>query len=259
MVPMLDSPHEDVRSYSLVALPEFIRATGKATSPSRVALNTITEYAIGLLITAVEKEGALELIMTALQAMKLVLQYGSQDWAAWALLTGSDGPSDPPKSTLTAALHLDAPIPHTLKKPLGTDEPPAPTPETSIHFLNAEQMVAIAQSAKVMGYLDNIYPLPNFSHLLQMHCCCSCMLIPLQLQYATACTSCLQCEPLPPVLSPPHRHSPLITIHPLPHSLHTGRVSRFNTEEGCLEGRGTGGSLVVRPNCCVSRICYSSR
>jgi hypothetical protein len=163
MVPMLDSPHEDVRSYSLVALPEFIRATGKATSPSRVALNTITEYAIGLLITAVEKEGALELIMTALQAMKLVLQYGSQDWAAWALLTGSDGPSDPPKSTLTAALHLDAPLPHTLKKPLGTDEPPAPSPETSIHFLNAEQMVAIAQSAKVLNYPYHILPL---SHLL---------------------------------------------------------------------------------------------
>ena len=40
MVPMLNSPHEDVRSYSLVALPEFIRATGKATQPDRVALHT---------------------------------------------------------------------------------------------------------------------------------------------------------------------------------------------------------------------------
>jgi hypothetical protein len=154
MVPMLDSPHEDVRSYSLVALPEFIRATGKATSPSRVALNTITEYAIGLLITAVEKEGALELIMTALQALKLVLHYGSQDWAEWAALTGP-APVDPPKSTLTAALNLDLPASHTLKRPLGTDEPPAPTPDKSIPFLNAEQMVAIAQSAKVSNDTDH--------------------------------------------------------------------------------------------------------
>jgi hypothetical protein len=208
MVPMLDSPHEDVRSYSLVALPEFIRATGKATSPSRVALNTITEYAIGLLITAVEKEGALELIMTALQAMKLVLQYGSQDWAAWALLTGSDGPSDPPKSTLTAALHLDAPLPHTLKKPLGTDEPPAPTPETSIHFLNAEQMVAIAQSAKVLNYPYHILPLPHLLSLLP-HALQSRLHIdstPISICHAS--TFCLFfCYPLPlfsPLPSSPH-------------------------------------------------------
>jgi hypothetical protein len=151
MVPMLDSPHEDVRSYSFVALPEFVRATGKATQPSRVALNTITEYAIGLLITVVEKEGALELIMTALHALKLVLQYGSMDWASWALLTGPDpGPIESPKSTLTAALTLD-PSPHnSVIKPLGTDEPPPPTPDKSIRFLNAEQMLAIAQSAKVL-------------------------------------------------------------------------------------------------------------
>ena len=150
-MPMLDSPHEDVRSYSFVALPEFVRATGKATQPSRVALNTITEYAIGLLITVVEKEGALELIMTALHALKLVLQYGSMDWAAWALLTGPDpGPTESPKSTLTAALTLDPSSPRTSSvKPLGTDEPPPPTPDKSIRFLNAEQMLAIAQSAKV--------------------------------------------------------------------------------------------------------------
>lgn len=148
MVPMLDSPHEDVRSYSFIALPEFIRATGKATSPSRIALNTITEYGIGLLITAVEKEGALELIMAALQALKLTLHYGSQDWAEWAVLTDPTAP-DTPKSALTAALNLDLPASYTLKRPLGTDEPPAPTPDKSIPFLNAEQMVAIAQSAKV--------------------------------------------------------------------------------------------------------------
>ena len=160
MVPMLNSPHEDVRSYSLVALPEFIRATGKATQPDRVALHTITDYAIGLLITAVEKEGALELIMTALQAMKLVLHYCSQDWASWAALTNpiplgpfsfQSTPGSVPKSTLTAALTSEntSPTNSSLKRPLGTDEPPAPTPDKSCRFLNIDQMVAIAQSAKV--------------------------------------------------------------------------------------------------------------
>ena len=165
MVPMLNSPHEDVRSYSLVSLPEFIRSTGKATQPDRKALNTITEYAIGLLITAVEKEGALELIMTAIQAMKLVLHYGSQDWVAWTVLTNPVQFPFPPKSTLTAALSSAQTSEHSspsnasnssnlnsvsnLKRPLGTDEPPSPTPDKSIRFLNTDQMVAIAQSAKV--------------------------------------------------------------------------------------------------------------
>ena len=160
MVPMLNSPHEDVRSYSLVALPEFIRSTGKATQPDRVALHTITDYALGLLITAVEKEGALELIMTALQAMKLILHYGSQDWASWAVLTNpipigqfsfQVTPGTVPKSALTAALSSEnsSPTNLSIKRPLGTDEPPAPTPEKSCRFLNTEQMVAIAQSAKV--------------------------------------------------------------------------------------------------------------
>ena len=85
--------------------------------------------------------------MTALQAIKLVLHYGSQDWAAWMALTNTDASSGP-KSTLTAAINSEAPS-SSLKKPIGTDEPPAPTPDKSIRFLNAEQMVAIAQCAKV--------------------------------------------------------------------------------------------------------------
>jgi hypothetical protein len=139
-----------------VALPEFVRATGKATAPSRGPLNTISEYVVGLLITAVEKEGALELIMTALQAMKLVLQYGSQDWAAWAVLTAPIDSSfqsiNPP--TLTRATSDVFPS-SPAKRPVSTDDPPAPTPDKSIGFLNTEQMVAIAQSAKVV-FRDSI-------------------------------------------------------------------------------------------------------
>ena len=67
MAPLVTSPHEDVRSYCCVALPEFVRATGKASAPGREQLGTIAEYSLGLLISAVEKEEVLELIMTALQ------------------------------------------------------------------------------------------------------------------------------------------------------------------------------------------------
>jgi hypothetical protein len=139
-----------------VALPEFVRATGKATTPSRGPLNTISEYVVGLLITAVEKEGALELIMTALQAMKLVLQYGSQDWAAWAVLTApapelSSQSINPPTLTRASSDVLSSPV----KRPASTDDPPAPTPDKSIGFLNTEQMVAIAESAKVV-FRDSI-------------------------------------------------------------------------------------------------------
>ena len=130
MAPLVCSPHEDVRSYCFVALPEFVRATGKATAPSRTELNTVAEYSIGLLITAVEKEAVLELIMTALQALKLVLSYTSQDWSAWAQRTAALG-GDP---------FSDKSI----------DEPPSPTPATSVRFLNPEQMVTLTQSAKVV-------------------------------------------------------------------------------------------------------------
>ena len=132
MAPLVSSPHEDVRSYCFVALPEFVRATGKATAPSRTELGTVSEYSIGLLITAVEKEGVLELIMTALQALKLVLSYTSQDWSVWAQKTaGVAGQVDPfgEKSI---------------------EEPPSPVPATSVRFLNAEQMVTLTQSAKVV-------------------------------------------------------------------------------------------------------------
>ncbi len=129
MAPLVSSPHEDVRSYCFVVLPEFVRATGKATAPSRTELGTVSEYSIGLLITAVEKEGVLELIMTALQALKLVLNYTSQDWSVWARTTAGQAGHD----RLTEK---------------SIDEPPSPTPATSVRFLNSEQMATLTQSAK---------------------------------------------------------------------------------------------------------------
>ena len=147
MAPLVTSPHDDVRSYCLVALPEFVRATGKATVPSRTQLGTIAEYSLGLLITAAEKENVLELIMTALQALKLVLNYASQDWSAWERKTN---PSAPPPNQSGLSIAIAAADANAGKISLSTDEPPSPTPETTIPFLNTEQMITLIQTAKMV-------------------------------------------------------------------------------------------------------------
>ena len=145
MAPLVTSPHDDVRSYCLVALPEFVRATGKATVPSRTQLGTIAEYSLGLLITAAEKENVIELIMTALQALKLVLNYASQDWSAWERKTN---PSAPPPNQSGLSIAIAAADANAGKISLSTDEPPSP--ETTIPFLNTEQMITLIQTAKMV-------------------------------------------------------------------------------------------------------------
>jgi hypothetical protein len=72
LAPLAQSPHEDVRSYALVSLGEFVRSIAKATAPDRKGLSELSEYCLGVIIDAVQKEDVLELIMTGLQAMKLV-------------------------------------------------------------------------------------------------------------------------------------------------------------------------------------------
>jgi hypothetical protein len=192
IAPLLQSPHEDVRSYCMLALPEFVRSTGKATIPDRSALVAISEYTLGLLVTTVEKEGTLELIMTALQALKLVLNYTAMDWSAWAaraaVRTRASSASTSQKTAAAIAAAAAAGSPNNLvagtssgsggssgngggggggigaalaaaavasttdtvtSGPKGMEEPPAPTPDRSIRFLNSAQMIAITQCAKV--------------------------------------------------------------------------------------------------------------
>jgi hypothetical protein len=163
MEPLVNSPHEDVRSYSLVALPEFVRATGKATIPNREQLKTITEYALGILTTATESEEVLEIIMTALQALKLVINYASRDWSAWDRETrplsavksggGSNGSLSGLSSALANAENSGSNSSSGLKC---TDDPPQLTPETSVRFLNNDQMIAILNTAKVRIHVS--YP-----------------------------------------------------------------------------------------------------
>ena len=74
LAPLLKSPHDDVRSYAMVAMGELVRATAKATTlaagagaADRTSLNQLSEYVMGILVEAIAAEETLELIMTALQ------------------------------------------------------------------------------------------------------------------------------------------------------------------------------------------------
>ena len=105
IAPLLKSPHEDVRSFSLVSLPEFVRSTGKAVaiahqqqqqplSPQQFQqeqtihnnnnqqqqlqqLHNIADYSLGLLVDAIVVEDTLDLIMTGLQSLKQVCMFVS--------------------------------------------------------------------------------------------------------------------------------------------------------------------------------------
>lgn len=117
IAPLLESPHEDVRSFCMVAIPELVRSTAKATSPDRTALINLTEYFVGLLVKSIESESSLELIMTGLQALRATFSYACTDWTS-----------------------------HTR----GMGEPAKITPATSIRFLNVSQMEAITQCATLV-------------------------------------------------------------------------------------------------------------
>lgn len=78
---LVSSPHEDIRSFAIAALPELVRATGKAMPSNRAPLVELSGYTLGLLVKSVEVEGALDLIMTGLQAIRQIVLYASADWA----------------------------------------------------------------------------------------------------------------------------------------------------------------------------------
>ncbi|CAE7628706.1 sal3, partial [Symbiodinium microadriaticum] len=118
MVPLMESPHEDVRSFTIVAMPEMVRATAKALSPDREALTVLTEYVIGVVIKSVETEGTLELIMTGLQSLRQMFVYMCTNWEAL--------------------------------RPFTTTEPPKPQPDSSIPFLSERHMRALTECATVV-------------------------------------------------------------------------------------------------------------
>jgi hypothetical protein len=77
---LLLSPNEDIRSHSIVILPELIRSTGKALPNNRMPLKELTFFCLGRILAFVEQESSIDLIMTGLQAMRQILLYACMDW-----------------------------------------------------------------------------------------------------------------------------------------------------------------------------------
>lgn len=129
MSELLDSVHEDVRSFCIVAMPEFIRSTAKATcNGERAPLLSLVEFILGKLVQSITTESIPELVMTGLQALKLSLIYACTNWSVPQPQT-----SGPIEGGITWA-----------------DEAPRLTPTTSIPFLNVAQMRAISDALTIV-------------------------------------------------------------------------------------------------------------
>ncbi len=114
---LVSSPHEDIRSFAIAALPELVRATGKAMPANRAPLVELSAYSLGLLVKAVETEGALDLIMTSLQAIRQIVFYASADWATLiAKRNAGKLKSDNVSSVSGNSPGGNSPKPHTASK-----------------------------------------------------------------------------------------------------------------------------------------------
>ena len=116
-----ETPHEDVRSFVMVAWPELIRATAKATAPDKDKLLHLLEIAIDSLCRVIRYENVVVLIMTGLQALRAVMNYASRDWI-----------KDQSAASSTSAQ-------------------PAPlTPATSVPTLSTRQLTLISETARIV-------------------------------------------------------------------------------------------------------------
>lgn len=132
MIPMLNSHHEDVRSYCMVVIPELIRCIAKAQynheflCPSNV-LPDFIQYSLERLLTSISKEKNAEMIMMGMQTLKTFLLYSSTNWGYFIQSKALD------KTDLFVV-----------------DEPPALVPSKSIYALNSNQLLDISNTVKIL-------------------------------------------------------------------------------------------------------------
>lgn len=119
MLPLLYSPHEDVKQQVIATFPELVRATGRAMTSDKGPIHLISGVAIGRMVQSLERENVFEIILTELQAMKLIIQFCSADW------------SDP-------AVYIC------------NRDMPLPADSSVCTFLNKDQMVSLSQCAKIL-------------------------------------------------------------------------------------------------------------
>jgi len=125
LAPLLKSPHEDVRSYSIISLPELVRCIAKATSrvpqghsPDRTATMQVCDYSLGLLVDALQTESTIDLIITYLDSIKNCIFHACTNWATLDEETAN----------------------RTQLAPL--------TPEISLPFLSEEKMLTLIECTK---------------------------------------------------------------------------------------------------------------
>ena len=135
------SPHEDVRSYSIVLIPELLRCVGKAAACHQLTSNDIAvvrtdkvqEYfplCLKILIGAVEVESTLELIMTGLQAIRQTVIFVCTNWLNIVLTERNAIGSGSASRTQFQST--------------------APTKDSSLRLVTYQQMVDISECAKVV-------------------------------------------------------------------------------------------------------------
>jgi hypothetical protein len=103
MIPLLRSPHEDIRSSAINIIPEFIRAVAKATiSSSRDVMIKLFEHCLQFLLQAVEAEADVLLIITGLQALKRSIHFACLPWQQYLHLRSfeQDSPMLTPQTSL---------------------------------------------------------------------------------------------------------------------------------------------------------------
>ncbi|CAM9482473.1 unnamed protein product [Choristocarpus tenellus] len=79
------SPHDDVRTFCMAGLPELVRSCGKAAAMQGSDLELsgvrqLLEFFLGRLMESLEQETCVELLMTAVQAVKRCVQYACVRW-----------------------------------------------------------------------------------------------------------------------------------------------------------------------------------
>lgn len=117
IAPLVNSPHDDVRSFSLAILPELVSCTAKANVYSRENVTALFAYILEVLLNTIQSESVVELVMTGLQAAKSCLQNACVDWS----VVDVNGSGCTP-----------------------------PTPRTSLRILSTQQMEAISQCCRLV-------------------------------------------------------------------------------------------------------------
>ena len=83
MIPLLKSPQEDIRSHTVVVMPELIKCVAISCSKRLIdhqSLVQINSFVLGNLIEFVQTENIIELVMTGLQGIRQMILFASTKW-----------------------------------------------------------------------------------------------------------------------------------------------------------------------------------